>query len=325
MLRLTDEVNLCGVVTTNANTAYIYACTVDTDDQDTVREDFSVTKRGYTRIGVLALVALAVTLAGCAALQGAVKTPDVVFRTFSLESVDFEQASVNLFFDVENTNPFAIPVSGYQYTFKIGEHTLLSADDPADMRIPANGTGSLTIPVTLRFSDITNAVQQLVNSDVWPYSVAGTVAVDAGPLSGINIPFSHTGEVPRPVMPDISVQNIGIRSASLLNIGVDVTLNMRNSGSLTYVLDALQGSLSLNGRQLANIGGLESLRLTPGTQTVTIPLDVSTGSALQSILSLLGSGDVEYALNGNAVVKNDLFGALPMNVNTSGSVPLIRK
>jgi len=266
-----------------------------------------------------------VTLGGCAALEKAVKRPEVTFSTFSLESVDFEQASVNLLFDVKNSNPFAIPVSGYTYTFKIGEHTLLSGEDPTDLRIPANGTGSLRVPIALRFSDVTSAVQKLVDSDVWPYSVAGTVAVAAGPLSGINIPFNHAGEVPRPVMPDVSVENIGIRSASLLNVGVDVTLNMKNSGSLTYVLDALQGSLMVNGRQFANITGVESLRLTPGTQTITIPLNVSTSSALQSVLSLLGSGNVEYALNGNAIVKNDLFGALPMNVNTSGSVPLIRK
>lgn len=279
-----------------------------------------------TILATILAAALAVGIGGCAMLKKVVVRPNVAFDALALRSADFQRAAVDVHFNVDNPNAFTIPLKGYDYTFRIGEHTVVSGTEASAVRIPARGSERLTLPVVLDYSDVTTAVNRLTNDDVWPYTVEGTVRVDVGPLGAINVPFSHSGEVARPVPPNISIERINVRSMSFRNIDLDVVLLVENSGSLDYLVNSLNGSIALNGSRFASIDGLvDALELKQGAQRVTVPLRVSAASMAQGLLNMLSDGEVRYELTGDATVRNSTFGDLPLNVESGGRVPLARE
>jgi LEA14-like dessication related protein len=278
---------------------------------------------GRRSVTVMVLTIIALSTTGCALLRKAVQRPEVSFQTLTLESVDFEQVSIVLLFDITNPNLFSVPVKAYQYDVRIGDHTVISSTNPADLNLPAGGAGTLSVPVTLVFADVTSAVETLTESDTWPYTVNGSIEIDAGPLSGITIPFSHSGEVSRPVMPKIGIQSVNIRAVSLLNYVMDVVVRIENTGSFAYVLDALNGTMELNGRKLVTIDSItDVVELEPGTREITLPVHLSAENLIQALIGFVREGQVQYQLNGEAVLRNDTFGTLPMRLDTHGRVPV---
>ena len=274
----------------------------------------------------LALVAAVLALSGCAALKRAVKHPTIAYESMSLRAISFDGASVDLLFAISNPNVFSIPLKKYDYTFKIGDHTVVAGEQAAALTVPAQGRGQLVVPLSVRFADVMEAIRLLRDKDEWPYSVAGSVTIDAGPLAGITIPFAHRDTLPRPMPPEISVERLNIRSLSLTSIAMDITLNVRNPGKITYTLSTLTGGLELNGRRFIEIDRLQSAVRLPANdvQRLTIPVSVSASQLARGLQSIIQAGEAHYRLVGDASVSTDAFGGLPFRLDESGDVQLFR-
>ncbi len=276
---------------------------------------------------LIAAASLVIAASGCGGMLGKVVTkPDVTFDGLTLRGVSFTGADVGVKFLVTNPNPFSVPLERYAYTFMIGDHTIARGDEGSSVSVPARGEGSFTVPVSITFQEVIDAVESLRGSDELPYSISGDVQVTAGPLGGITIPFSHSATVPRPRAPEIRLETIKTRSIGLAGAAVDVVLEVRNPGRFSYVLDALKTTISLNGRQFANIDGLSQAVRLPGegTQQVTIPINLSGSELLGGIMSILESGHASYELRGDAGLSTEQFGRLPMELRRTGSVELTR-
>ena len=57
-----------------------------------------------------AIVAASLWLGGCASLDDIVSPPQVSLRNVHLESLDFDEQTFLLSFDVTNPNPFPLPI-----------------------------------------------------------------------------------------------------------------------------------------------------------------------------------------------------------------------
>ncbi len=278
-----------------------------------------------TRTAIAGVVLTALFVAGCSTLKDTVKEPEVTFRTFNIESVNFTQATVSLLFDVVNPNRFSVPLKGYRYSVTVGDHAVASADEHAGISIGSRDTGTLTVPVTLRYADVIKATRLLATDDIWPYRVEGEITIDTGPLRDIRVPFSHTGEVPRPMMPKIRIESMEVRDWSLFNLEMDVRIEVENTGSLTYALSALSGVLTLNGQRFASITALDNgIVLDNEPRLISVPINVSASNLIQGLLGMFERGEAAYEFSGSAQLQNDTFGELPFEVDSKGSVPLLR-
>ena len=283
------------------------------------------------RIGVAilttALAVAALSAAGCAGLFGkVVKRPVVTYESVNVSGVSFDGVSLDVNFNARNENPFPVPITGYDYSFAIGGHTLASGEERESMSLPANGARQLRVPVQLQFSEVFSALDQFRTADELPYAVSGSVIINAGPLEGITIPFSYNATLPVPKMPDISIETVRARSVSLTGAALDVVVRIRNSSMLDYRFTSPNTSLFVNGRRWADVQQLAQGISLPahGEQTVTIPITFSASEMLQGLLSVLQSGDLQYRLTGDISLLTDMFGSLPLELDRSGSVELVR-
>jgi LEA14-like dessication related protein len=244
----------------------------------------------------------------------------------TLTGLTFSDASVDLFFDLDNPNIFPIPLKKYEYTVKIGDHTVFRGEQGASIEVPAQGRGRLTVPVSVRFGEVTEAVRLLEDTDMWPYSVAGSVTIDVGPLAGISVPFSHRDTLPRPMPPTVTVERLNVRSFGFTSIDMDVVLSFRNTGRIAYTLTSLAGSIALNGQQFISIERLrEGVRLgSNGVETITIPVRLSASQLARGLQAIISEGRADYRFTGDAGLATDRFGTLPLTFDESGNVRLFR-
>ena len=272
-------------------------------------------------------LAVSIAVAGCAGLFGkVVQRPAINYDSVNLSGVSFDGVSLDVHFNASNSNPFSIPLTGYNYSVAIGDHTLASGEERESMSIPANGSSRISVPVSLTFSDVFGALEQFSDADELPYTVSGAAIINAGPLEGIEIPFSYTASLPVPRMPDVSIENIRARSISLTGAAVDVVLRIRNGSGIDYQFSSPNTSLFVNDTRWASISQLtEGISLPAhGEQTLTIPVTFSPSELLQGMMSVLRSGDLNYRLTGDIQLLTDYFGSLPLELDRSGSVELLR-
>jgi len=121
----------------------------------------------------LILLFFTLSLFSCAEL---VKHADTVKPTAKitgtrLSNITFEQ--VDLIFDlaVENKNPVALKLAGLEYDLKIENQSLISGTTAKAVKIKANSTSPVQLPITLKFEDLKNLPGELWNKDKIAYQL----------------------------------------------------------------------------------------------------------------------------------------------------------
>jgi LEA14-like dessication related protein len=263
---------------------------------------------------------------GCTSLRKMVQKPKVTYRSVDIRSISFDRISVDVNFDVKNTNMFAVPLRAWDYTFMVGEYAVASGLEKTAMSIPANGSAPFSVPVTVKFADVMKAVGLIKDADEIPYTVKGSVTVDAGPLSGITVPFSHSDRIPRPRPPKVEIERISVRRLSFSNVDIDIRIKATNPGKLGYTLRDLKGAVRLNGTDLLSLDhtGNDLVLPSAGTESFTITARLSTFGLGKTLLSIISTGNARYELTGNAGVVTEMLGTLPLDINQVGVVNLFR-
>ena len=273
-----------------------------------------------------ASIGFVVLISGCAVLNKAVQKPKVSFEAVSVRSLSSESVTMDVHLNVQNPNVFDVPLKKYSYALNIGESRLLSGEQGLSITVPAKGSGQISVPLTVRFREVMGAIEAVTDTNVVPYSIGGTVTIDAGPLAGLTIPFNHSSSIPRPALPSITVERLSVSSVSLNGVNANLVLSVRNPGRLAYALENFAGDLELNGSKLATIDGIGGTRRLPGgsAQTISVPLRLSSAQALIGIQSLLNSGSISYRIKGTAGVSADVLGRMPLTIDQSGTTRISR-
>jgi LEA14-like dessication related protein len=146
-------------------------------------------------IAVPAIVSICM-LAGCASTGSLVSPPDVNLSNVEATDLGFSEQTFVLEFDVQNPNPFPLPVTSISYGVDLDGYRFAAGSTPATITVPASGEADFAISVEL---DLMRSAPQLLyivrdglKRDI-PYQLSGEFALDlpiAQPLR-----FETTGAV----------------------------------------------------------------------------------------------------------------------------------
>ena len=145
----------------------------------------------------LGLVLLSLAMSGCATtMEDIVRSPSVELRSVEVLGLGFNGQTFLLSFNVENPNPFALPVSSVSYSLTLDGHRFASGQTPGEFSVPASGSGEFAISVDLNLLQSTpqllSIVRQGVRKDI-AYELDGRFAVDI-PLAPA-VSFRNSGSI----------------------------------------------------------------------------------------------------------------------------------
>ncbi len=145
--------------------------------------------------GTVSLLAIA-ALSACAGSGSLISSPQVSLTSIEITSADFNSQTFLLSFDVNNPNPFPLPIKSVRYRVRLGEQQFASGETQGNFTVPSEGNEAFAISVQLDLLKTSSNISSLIRSGMsrdLDYELSGSFAVDipfAKPLdfkSGGNI------------------------------------------------------------------------------------------------------------------------------------------
>jgi len=262
---------------------------------------------------------------GCETLDKVLKGvdgPQASLTSATLSDLDTE--SVTLDFDIDVTNPYAVPLPLASISYDLASRgtPFLTGAAPLSGSVPARGTKTITLPARVRFSDLLSALSGVRPGQVVPYDAGLKLSVDAPGVGPIELPLRQRGELPVPAVPDVQLAGMNWEELSLTNAKAVMRLNIRNTNQFPLDLSALDTSLKLAGRNIGQTSIRDALSLGAGKQgTLEVPISFSPVQFGASILSVLRGDNADYTLDG-AIKGATPFGPVSLPFARSGRTSL---
>jgi LEA14-like dessication related protein len=270
------------------------------------------------------LAAAAALLAACAGLEefaaSAVRRPNLVFRSVSVEALDLEGATLAFTWDLENPNGFGVDLAQVRWSIDVEGMRVASGDLPGGVQVKANATAPVAFPVRVRFQDVPGIARLLGGGkDAVRYRLAATVGVRT-PVGILELPVSHEDRLALPSLPRFSLEGISVRSLGFSEIALEVRLRVRNPNGFALPLGKLDAAVAVGGAPVARAAGIDVAPV-PGaaSEVVSIPVRLDVASAGRAAADLARGGEVHVGLSGQATVAG-----IPVPLELSGKVPARR-
>jgi len=226
---------------------------------------------------------------------------------------------------VDNPNPVGISLAGLDYDLKLLGSSFLQGDQPMGMKLAANGSSQVQVPVRLGFQQLLTSYQQLKGAKRADYQLDLGMGFEVPLLGRVRVPASYRGEFPIPEMPAVSLRSLDVQQLTLNGAQLLLQLEVDNPNDFSLLLDKLNYNLKLNGYDVG--GGLvgKSVNIQKdGRGTINLPLNLDFAQAGRGLYSaLLGQG-IRYDLSGSmeATSSNPILERFRIPLDKQGSVTL---
>lgn len=260
----------------------------------------------------------ALSLSACAGvgkvISGAFERPRLQLETVGVEAIDLEGATAVARYRVENPNGFSLTVARLSYQLDVEGQQVVAGSLPGGLRLPARGAAPLVIPVRVRYADVPAFLERVTQRDHVAYRVAGSVGFDTA-LGAVDIPWSHTGEVPLPKLPAFSVDSVRLSGAGFTGLTVALKIRLGNRNAFPIPGGRLDYRLDLNGAPAVRAAAASLASVPAGGSTVVdVPVKVDLLAAGMGAGQALAGGRTEVALSGSAA-----WGSLRIPVDLRGA------
>lgn len=261
-------------------------------------------------INKLLLLLFTMTLISCAELAKHADTikPTAKLTGTRLANINFEQ--VDLVFDlaVENKNPVSLNLAGLDYELKIENQSLVSGTTAQAIKLKANSTSPVQLPITLKFNDLKNLPGELWKKDKIAYQLISQFNVDLPVIGNYAIPVTNKGELPVPKIPDIKIKDVKVKNLSFTSADLIAQVEVSNPNDFDLGLSNLNYQLTVN-QQNWGQGKINQNSSIPkkGKGLVEIPVKLNILSAGKSAYNaLVNKAPMEYQLTGNVTLDTGL-------------------
>jgi LEA14-like dessication related protein len=197
---------------------------------------------------LVASLVLALWSCGCGPLFD---KPRVSVRRVDITNVSFTGVSANVVFAVDNPNIIGIDLARLAYQLTVDGHAFVQGAGDHTLHVPANGTGELQLPISVRFVELAQSLAALFTKKQVPYTIATQLGFGT-PLGVLDVPINHAGTLPVPQLPLLSLGPATVGNAGFSGATLSLTIDVLNPNPFPLPVGALRYALVINGVTLAD-------------------------------------------------------------------------
>lgn len=251
-----------------------------------------------------------VLLSGCAALQEQlnVQKPTADVKGVNIADMTLDSVSLLVDLNINNPNAFGFNTNGFDLALAVEESTLATLDQSdRSLSVPANGTATTSVPLTLKFADIYNAISSLKDKDEFNYGIDAGFKVALPVIGDVRIPVNFASSLPIPKRPEISFSDASLGKVGWSGADMTLVLDVTNPNSFGIDLNQLNYQIVSAGQSLGG-GSVKAVSLKEGEKhQLTIPVSLSFSKLGSSLVSMLtGNKGMDIDLKGTLDFAPDL-------------------
>jgi len=280
---------------------------------------------------LLPLLLFPLFIVSCHAIQDLannIKKPSLSVDDVHITGFNFREMQLTYDIKVDNPNPVALNMLGYDYNLKVNDHSFLKGDQTKKVNIESSGQSIVQVPLTINFKELYNTVEGVANKDQSSYNFLSHLAFDLPVLGKTKIPVHKKGNIPIVKLPKVNVQNISVDNLSLNGADMNLHLQFDNPNGFGLNINQLKYNLMVNGNKWAVGKALKGVDIKKdGVTNLDIPISLDIGQIGMSAYKLLtDQQSLDYKLKGNFKfnVLHELLGAANYNFDRSGAIPINR-
>ena len=271
-----------------------------------------------TIVLILSLLCV-VTTTGCESMLGMIRKPGARIDGVRFDGLSLEK--VNLVFDIDVTNPYSFDIPLTNLDYALSSEGAQFLDGQADLQgtsIPAYGSRTVPVPVSLTFAGLLKLLQKVKPGEVVPYESSLKLWLDVPNAEPLGIPLNFSGNVPVPALPEVELGEVKWGKLTLDEAGAVLHVRVRNLNRFPVDLTKMTYGLKFAGTQVAQSGFEEAVRFAEGGEnTLEIPISIrpiNFGAAFFNMLTGKGSS---YELGGTMAFDTP-FGKLDIPFTRTG-------
>jgi LEA14-like dessication related protein len=249
-------------------------------------------------------------LAACKTMPDLVSEPAVSFDSVSFKKISFDGIDMLARVNVENGNPFPIPLPELDWELFVADESVLkgTVESAAGQRGPTLSASAVTgvdIPFTVPFENIYSAVTQLADADEAPYRVRIGARFPIPVIGEKTFAADFEGLLPLLKAPNLSFNGVKFTSLNPAKVEFVLTWSVENKNAFPVSLDSLGYEFAVNGSSWAAGRAPAALNLAARKTTqVPVTVSVSALSLIRDIAALAGSGkDAVFICAGEASLR----------------------
>lgn len=146
---------------------------------------------------ILSIVLLSFIGFGCSSMS--LDKPTASIKGMSIADVNTTGFTMNFDVSVANPNTVELPLSNADYKIALGGVKVVDGKAKSSGVIPAKGSHSVAVPVTLTYENLLAAKSAIVKSGGnIEYALDGGLSVDTGApfLGSLRVPLTYSGTLP---------------------------------------------------------------------------------------------------------------------------------
>ena len=147
-------------------------------------------------LGVALALLAGLLIWGCGVRQlarGELLPPEVRFKGLGIEPPTPEGLPLTLVLALENPNPKAITVLGYDYAVRMAGQGVAQGAGKQPVSLPARGETTVTVPVLLKLKALPGLLPSLLQGQKVPVEIAGGLRLPQ--TLGFRVPFHFREEL----------------------------------------------------------------------------------------------------------------------------------
>ena len=261
---------------------------------------------------LLLLLPFGLTLLSCAALKEGIKKPEVAMQQVKVTAITLGGMDVAFVLAIKNPNPLGITLEGLSYKLDIEEKPLLRGNTGQKLKLAANGSSTVTLPLTLAYKEMFDGASALLKQDKVRYALGGDI--DFGLFK---LPYETSGTLEIPSLPRVTIGKLGLKRVTLSGIDIEVGLEMKNENRFPLRLEGIDYDLKIANGTVARGRSLAPLSLGAGKQgRLALGMSLSYSELGGVISRIKGGGKIPVVFDGRLQVPG--LGTVPLR--WSGSI-----
>jgi LEA14-like dessication related protein len=255
-----------------------------------------------------------------------VREPAVEISNVSVSDLSFEHISMLFDIQISNPNTVGISLAAFDYDFLINENSFVSGQQNEGLNIQANANSTIQLPITLEYSEIYQAVSDLLSTDSSQYQIKCGLAFDIPVLGAVRVPISKRGSIPMIKLPSIQISGIKLNKLNFTGADLILSIELKNPNNFSVLLDRFNYNLNINGQDWLNGISNRSFNINKKNDSqIEIPISLNFIQMGQSVYQLLsGGGNLNYNFKGDFDISSslNLLKNMKLPYDQSGSLKL---
>lgn len=264
---------------------------------------------------------------GCNTVGMLVQKPEVTVSSVEIRSISFQNITLDMNLQLYNPNPIAVDLESFDYDFLIEETVFLRGNSSEGLNLAANGSSVITIPLTVDYKELYQAVSAMKGQDESAYRVDTGFNFLLPVLGEQRIELSHEGTIPNVRLPRFKFRNLYVKSLGLMGADLVILMDVANPNAFDIDLNGFAGILEINKQKWAELGITDPVDFTSGeTGELGFQFRLEFLSMGRTVRDLLANQqNLNYDFSGDILLDSSLqlMEEMSLPLHFSGEVELL--